>query len=101
MTKKFFRAVSALGGAALIAGAVTFLPTFSDEVVASTMIEAPKSAAVAARDTMDDRLDTRPHGRNCSEQAWPYFEAGCLRDQRAAQGRAKSVRIISADRTSR
>jgi hypothetical protein len=98
MTKKFFRAVSAVAFAGLMAGTVTVLPSFSEQVAASTTIETAKGAAVPLRDIKGDRLDARPLGSACSEQAWPYFEAGCLRDQRAAQGRAKSVRIISADR---
>jgi hypothetical protein len=45
-----------------------------------------------------DRLDIRPLGTQCSEQAWPYFEANCLRDRRAVMGQAKSPRIVTADR---
>ena len=45
-----------------------------------------------------DRLDVRPLGTQCSEQAWPYFEANCLRDHRAVMGKAKDARIVTADR---
>jgi hypothetical protein len=45
-----------------------------------------------------DRLDIRPIGAQCSEQAWPYFEAGCLRDRRAVLGKTKPARIVTADR---
>ena len=45
-----------------------------------------------------DRLDIRPIGAKCSEQAWPYFEATCLRDRRMAMGQAKPARVVTADR---
>ena len=88
MTKKFFRSISAIALASLIAGTVTILPNFSDKVVASAPIHGGKG----------DRLDIRPSGARCSEQAWPYFEANCLRDKRMAMGRAKSARVVTADR---
>jgi len=88
MTKKLFGSISAIASAALIAGAATILPGFSDKVVASAPIIAGKG----------DRLDIRPRGADCSEQAWPYFEAGCLRDTRSAFGQAKAVRLIVAER---
>ena len=86
--KKIFGSISAIALAALIAGTVTILPTFSDKVVASAPIHSGKG----------DRLDYRPLGTQCSEQAWPYFEASCMRDRRAAMGQAKSARIVTADR---
>jgi hypothetical protein len=84
MTKKFGR-ISAIALATLVAGTATILPSFSGKVVASTPIHG-------------DRLDIRPFGTQCSEQAWPYFEANCLRDRRAVMGQAKSPRIVTADR---
>ena len=88
MTKKFGRSISAIGLAAVFAGTAMILPSFSDRVVASAPIHGGKG----------DRLDIRPLGSQCSEQAWPYFEANCVRDKRAAMGRAKSPRIVTADR---
>ena len=35
-------------------------------------------------------------GVNCSEQAWPYFEANCLRDRR--QSEARPTRIVTTER---
>lgn len=90
MTKKFGRSISAVALAALFAGAATILPSFSDKVVASAPIHGGKG----------DRLDIRPLGTQCSEQAWPYFEANCVRDKRTAMGQAKSPRIVTADRLS-
>src|SRR5262249_870386 len=88
MTNGAYRSISAIALAALIAGTVTILPSFSDKVVASRPIHGGKG----------DRLDIRPLGTQCSEQAWPHFEATCLRDNRTAQGRAKPARIVTADR---
>jgi hypothetical protein len=88
MTRKFYRSISAIALAALIASTVTILPSFSDKVVASAPIHSGKG----------DRLDIRPRGAQCSEQAWPYFEAHCLRDRRTAMGQAKPARIVTPDR---
>ena len=86
--KKIFGSISAIALAALVAGTMTILPGFSDKVVASAPIHSGKG----------DRLDIRPLGAQCSEQAWPYFEANCVRDRRAAMGQAKAPRIVTADR---
>ena len=74
--------------AALVAGATTILPGVSDPVVASAPMHSGKG----------DRLDFRPLGTRCSEQAWPYFAANCVRDPRLARGQAKSARIVAPDR---
>ena len=88
MWNKAYRSMSVVALAALVAGAVTILPGTSDKVVASAPVHAGKG----------DRIDFRPLGIDCSEQAWPYFEAGCMRDRRMALGRAKPARIVTADR---
>lgn len=88
MIRKACQSVSAIALAALIAGALTVLPNFSDPVVASSPLNSGKG----------DRLDIRPVGTQCSEQAWPYFEADCLRDKRAAMGKAKPARVVTADK---
>lgn len=102
MTKKLYGSVSAIAFAALIAGGFTVLPSFSGQVVASAPIQSDRTnLASAVRETKGDRLDIRPLGQSCSEQAWPYFEASCLRDSRSAQGHAKPARIVAADNISR
>jgi hypothetical protein len=91
MTRKAYRSISAVALAGLLAGGATFFLNFTNPVVASAPIHSGKG----------DRLDIRPLGSQCSEQAWPYFEAGCLRDPRAALGKARSAaRIVTADRIS-
>jgi hypothetical protein len=78
------------GAAALVAGAITVFPGWSDGVEAST----PKPIAKS------DRLPLRPVGISCSGKAWPYFEPECLRDPKQPAGQARVVRIISTDRLS-
>jgi hypothetical protein len=88
MSIRFVPSISAVLLAAAVAGAFTIMPGASDKVVASAPLNSGKG----------DRLDIRPLGTQCSEQAWPYFEASCLRDRRAALGQAKAARIVTADR---
>jgi len=88
MTTKGYRSISAAALAALIASPAMILPGASDRVVASAPIHGGKG----------DRLDIRPLGAKCSQQAWPYFEANCLRDSRKALGQAKPSRQVTAER---
>jgi hypothetical protein len=89
MTRKGYGSISAIALAALFASGLMIMPS-SSEVVAKAPLHAGKG----------DRLDYRPLGTQCSEQAWPNFEAGCMRDLRAANGKAKQARIVTADRIS-
>jgi hypothetical protein len=82
------KALSAIAIAALIAAGLTVLPGFAPQVEASV----PQPLAKA------DRLDIRPVGRDCSEQAWPNFEASCLRAA-GSKGTVRQARLVSADRT--
>lgn len=83
-----FRGLSAIGAAALGAAAILALPGFSPEVSASSPAPVVKS----------DRLDLRPAGKACSQQAWPYYETGCLRDRSQTGNQARSVRLVTTDR---
>jgi len=82
------KAFSAIAIAALVAGALTVLPGFTPNVEAST----PQPLAKA------DRLDIRTIGRDCSQQAWPNFEASCLR-QADSKTAVREARLVTADRT--
>ena len=63
------KALSAIAIAACVAAALAILPGF-----------APRSKPACRRPLAKaDRLDIRPIGRECSQQAWPHFEASCLR----------------------
>jgi hypothetical protein len=82
------KALSAIAIAAFTAAALTVLPGFAPEVEASV----PHALAKA------DRLDIRPVGRDCSQQAWPNFEASCLRGA-VTKSTVREVRLVTADRT--
>jgi len=85
------KALSAISVAALIAAALTVLPGFAPQVEASV----PQALAKG------DRLDVRPVGRDCSQQAWPNFEASCLRiaGNKKMTATIKEAGLVTADRT--
>jgi hypothetical protein len=86
------KAISAISFAALIATALTILPGFAPKVEASV----PQALAKG------DRLDIRTVGKDCSQQAWPNFEASCLRVAGAKSGTQsliREARLVTADRT--
>ncbi|HLG81487.1 MAG TPA: hypothetical protein VKY22_10755 [Bradyrhizobium sp.] len=82
------KALSAVAVAACFAAALTILPGFAPQVEASV----PPALAKG------DRLDIRPIGRDCSEQAWPNFEASCLRTAFTRKD-VRQARLVTADRT--
>jgi hypothetical protein len=81
------KALSAVAVAALVAAALTVLPGFAPQVAAST----PQVLAKG------DRLDYHPVGRDCSQQAWPNFEASCLRSA-VTRASVREVRLVTTDR---
>jgi len=83
-----YRVLSAIAAAALGAAVVLALPGLSPAVEAGT--SAPLSKT--------DRLDYRPLGSECAEQAWPYYAANCLRDRSQAAGQPRTVRLVTTDR---
>jgi hypothetical protein len=82
------KAFSAVAIAAFVAAALTILPGFAPQVEAGV----PQALAKG------DRLDIRPAGSDCSQQAWPNFKASCLR---VAGSRTviREARLVTADRT--
>jgi hypothetical protein len=82
------KAISAVAVAAVTAAALTILPGFAPQVEASV----PQALAKG------DRLDIRPIGPDCSQQAWPNFEASCLR-RAGTKSTVREARMVSADRT--
>lgn len=82
------QALSAIAVAAFVAAALTILPGFAPQVEAST----PQALAKG------DRLDYHPVSANCSEQAWPNFEASCLRAA-GTKAPVRQARLVTADRT--
>jgi len=84
----FYKGLSAVTAAALGAAIVLALPGFSPDADASTPTPVVKG----------DRLDYRPTGKACTQQAWPYYEATCLRDRTQIGGQVRPVRLITTDR---
>jgi hypothetical protein len=82
------KAVSAIAIAAFVAAALTVLPGFAPQVEAS-------GAGTLAK---GDRLDIQKAGGNCSQQAWPNFEASCLRVA-GSKILIREARLVTADRT--
>jgi hypothetical protein len=83
------KALSAVAIAAFFAAALTVLPGFAPQVEASV----PQALAKA------DRLDVHPVGRDCSQQAWPNFEAACLRVAGSKATNVRQARLVTVDRT--
>jgi hypothetical protein len=81
------KAISAIAVAAFVAAALSILPGFAPQVEASV----PQALAKG------DRLDIHTVGRNCSEQAWPNFEASCLRVA-GSRIMIRQARLVTADR---
>jgi hypothetical protein len=82
------KAFSAIAAAGFIAAAMTVLPGFAPQVEASV----PQALAKG------DRLDIRTVGKDCSQQAWPNFEASCLRTA-GSKMIVKEARLVTAGRT--
>ena len=82
------KTLSAIAVAALIAATLTVLPGFAPAVEASVPVALAKG----------DRLDVRPVGRDCSTQAWPNFEASCLRAAGTKATAVREARLVTANR---
>ena len=82
------KALSAIAVAAFVAAALSILPGFAPQVEASV----PQALAKG------DRLDIQLVGSNCSRQAWPNFEASCLRAT-GSKMMIRQARLVTADRT--
>jgi hypothetical protein len=82
------KALSAIAISACVAAALTLLPGFAPTVEASVPQPLAKS----------DRLDIRTIGKDCSQQAWPNFEASCLR-QAGTKSNIREARLVTANRT--
>ena len=90
MLKSFAKTISVLMAAAAIVGGATVLSGATEKTSVTVPITSGKG----------DRLDIRAVGPDCSKQAWPYYEASCVKDRREATSQAKPARIVTADRVS-
>ncbi len=84
MLKAFY----AIAAAAIVSGAFVATLSISEQVEARGSVPGTKA----------DRADIRPLAGKCSQNAWPYFEASCLRDTRNPFSQAREVRMVSPDR---
>jgi hypothetical protein len=82
------KTIYAVCAAVIVAAAFVATLSVSQQVEARGSVPGVKA----------DRADTRPLARDCSQNAWPYFEASCLRDTRHPLGQAHAARLVSADR---
>lgn len=82
------KALSIVAVAAFVAAALTVLPGFAPQVEASVPVALAKG----------DRLDIRPLGGSCSEQAWPNFEPSCLRSVDRRHVPVRQARLVTAER---
>jgi len=82
------KALSAITLAAFVAAGLTVLPGFAPTVEASV----PQALAKG------DRRDIHVIGKDCSQQAWPNFEASCLR-RAGTKANVREARLVTADRT--
>jgi hypothetical protein len=82
--------IYAVIAAAIIAAGITLAPMLTLQV-----------DAAAAPGAKSDRADARPLAAECSQKAWPYVEAACLRDARNPLGQAREVRFVPLDKVHR
>ncbi|HEY6256826.1 MAG TPA: hypothetical protein VIY51_13635 [Xanthobacteraceae bacterium] len=82
-----YRVLSAVAAAAFGAALMMALPGFNHEADAGTPAPVIKTEQPASAPLADA----------CTQQAWPYYGASCLRDS-AAASQARVVRIVSTDR---
>lgn len=81
------KTVYAVAIAAMVAAGFVAFPSLSYSVQASSPVPGAKG----------DRADMRPLGTACSQKAWPYFEADCLRDASHPLQQPRQARMV-ADR---
>ncbi|HEX3936627.1 MAG TPA: hypothetical protein VHX43_03905 [Xanthobacteraceae bacterium] len=79
------KTVYAIAVAAIVAAGFVAFPSLSFEVQASAAVVGAKG----------DRADIRPLGVDCSQNAWPYFEASCMRDVRHPLLEPRQARFIA------
>jgi hypothetical protein len=84
------KTLSAVAGAALLAGLAVALPSGAPVASAEPQVETATQQPAAK----GDRLATRVTGLACSEGAWPY-DQNCQFDHRQAADEARTVRIIA------
>jgi hypothetical protein len=85
-----YKALSAIAAAAFGAAVMLALPGFSPKV----------EAAAPAPVVSSDRVDAPAAAPTCAEQAWPYYDASCLRNSRP-NTQPRTFRVVTTDRIAR
>jgi hypothetical protein len=75
---------------AIAAGCVVAFPILSQQVRATAPAPVLAPAAAEAPEAVT----------SCGQNAWPYLDAGCLRNASGASFQARDVRLVAADRRS-
>jgi hypothetical protein len=83
--------LSAVASAALAAGLMVLLTGASEQVSASSPLNAGKG----------DRIDIRVAAVDCASQTWPNIAPACVKDSRQPTSQARQVRVVSTDRIAR
>jgi hypothetical protein len=98
MFKNILAVVAAAACAAMIVG---FIPPPAPAVAAET----PQAVPRHANSTSDSSslaiavaVSVPEISKSVCARAWPYYESSCLHDGRQSDGKARDVRIITADR---
>jgi hypothetical protein len=74
----------AIAAAAIVAACFVLSPSLTPQV----------EAGAPALDGKSDRADARVIGGDCSQRAWPYYEASCLRDTGNRLTPPRDVRFV-------
>jgi|ERR1700683_1832660 hypothetical protein len=90
MKKSLMAIVFAAGCAAVFVG---ILPP---PAPAAAAIQNSKHDVIAAGKTETPAARAAEHRTGCAE-AWPYYEASCLRNARVHEGVSTTVRVVSVD----
>jgi hypothetical protein len=80
----------AIAAAAIIAACFVFSPSLTAQV----------EAGAPALNGKSDRADARGIGSDCSQRAWPYYEASCLRDTGNRLTPPRDVRFVPMENVS-
>jgi hypothetical protein len=84
------RTLYAIAAAAIIAACFVFSPSLTAQV----------EAGAPALNGKSDRADARVIGSDCSQRAWPYYEASCLRDTGNRLTPPRDVRFVPMENVS-
>jgi hypothetical protein len=83
-----FRTIIAVLFAALIAEVTTIALGSTSAIEANT----------SQRSLKGDKLQTRPAAPACSQAAWPYYEANCVRGRTQPTTQPRETRVVAIDR---